>query len=161
VIITQRGHGSVMARRTVSPMTTVRPIRSFSMKPGSSLPVVTMMLGRNRRASKTAPRIQLPETVNGGCGQQVHDGNVEKRPGRHLKVSVTGSLYSRPAMSGQYSSATPEGICSARASTKAISRRNARERICFRSARSLLTTSPSGSVIRTGEIRPLSFGASP
>jgi hypothetical protein len=33
-------------------MTTVRPIQSFSMKPGSSLPVVTMMSGRNRRASK-------------------------------------------------------------------------------------------------------------
>jgi hypothetical protein len=42
----------------------------------------------------------------------------------------------------------------------AVTRPNARERICFRSARSLLTTSPSGSVIRTGEIRPLSFGAS-
>jgi hypothetical protein len=49
--------------------------------------------------------------------------------------SVTVSRYSRPAMSGQYSSATPEAIPSARASTKAISRPNARERICSRSAR--------------------------
>jgi len=52
----------------------------------------------------------------------------------------------------EYSSATPETIPSARTSTKAISRPNARERICSRSARSLLTTSPSVRVIRTGEI---------
>jgi hypothetical protein len=53
VIITQRGHGSVMARRTVSPLTTVRPIQSFSTKPGSSLPVDTTML-------EATLRIQLP-----------------------------------------------------------------------------------------------------
>ena len=88
----------------------------------------------------------------------MHDGDVEKVPAGSSK-SVTVSLYSRPAMSGQYSS-TPEVICSVRASMKAISRPNARERICSRSARSLLTTFPLGSVIRTGEIRPPGFGAS-
>jgi hypothetical protein len=62
VIITQPRHGSVMARRTVSPTTIVRPIQPFSTQPASSLPVDTTMLVLSmgiallRRRSKSTVR---------------------------------------------------------------------------------------------------------
>ncbi len=67
---------------TATAATTRRYTLAYQL-PESSLPVETTMLGRNRRASK---RPCGYSSGNGRCGQQVDDGNVEKRPGRHLKV---------------------------------------------------------------------------
>jgi hypothetical protein len=78
-----------------------------------------------------------------------------------ISKSVAVSLWSRPAMSGQYSSAVaPDGLSRARASSNATSRRNALERTCSRSPCLVVTTAPSGSVIRTGVSarRPVAAG---
>jgi hypothetical protein len=52
VVITQRGQGPVMLKRTASPIATVRPIQAFSTKSFTPLAVSTTIFGRNRRTSK-------------------------------------------------------------------------------------------------------------
>src|SRR5437899_4465035 len=104
------------------------------------------MFGRNRRTSKrpwgySSRRRSSVAVVNRWTMAQ--SKNV---PSGRVK-SVTVSRWSRPSMSGQYSSALTGPRWAARNVT---SRLSAFERIWLRSSWSLVTVVPSGRAIRTG-----------
>jgi hypothetical protein len=148
-----------MLKRTVSPRASVRPIQAFSTKPLPPLAVSTTF-GRKRR-TLTRP---------GGSGSRsrwsvavirswttAESKNV--RSGRSTSVTVLRS--SRPSRSGQYSSTlgvhgwatedSPTSRWPRPAAAKVTSRLSARERILLRSLCALVTTIPSGQIMRTGD----------
>ena len=104
VVITQRGQEPVIFRRTISPTATTFPIQASSAKARSPSGVCTTKLGRKRRASKrpwgyssrNRSSVAVVSTWTTAVSKNVPSGSVK---------SVTVSLWSRPSISGQYSSA--------------------------------------------------------
>src|SRR2546428_2770776 len=145
VVITQRPQGPVMFRRTAGPMASVWPTQAFSAKLFSLGPSCATIFGRKRRASKRPSGYNSRRRASVAVVNRWTMATSKNVPSGSVK-SVTVSRWSRPAMSGQYSSALTAPRWAARNVT---SRLSAFERIWLRSPWSLVTVVPSGRAIRT------------
>ena len=79
VVITQRGHGPVMLRRTVFLIVSVRPIQLLSTKPVSPFAVSITIFGPKSPLSKRPCRCNLSQAIKRGSSQNVDRGRIEER----------------------------------------------------------------------------------